>query len=208
MVREKPGGGGEVGGGGQLNRAQAAVGLALVLVAIAAGIWWEARAAEPPPMSAQPASVSEGVVTDPAITVHLAITVHVAGLVSRPGLVDLPEGSRVADAIAAAGGLLPGANAESINLAAPVADGEQIVVAGPGPESPASRSEVPGGKLRLNLATAAELDSLPGVGPVIAERIVSYREEFGPFRSIDDLLDVPGIGEARLADLRDRLQVP
>jgi competence protein ComEA len=114
----------------------------------------------------------------------------------------------VADAVAAAGGLLPGARADLINLAAPVTDGEQVVVPGPGKDVPATAAESPDGKVLLNSATAAELDALPGVGPVIAGRIVSYRDENGPFQSVEDLLDVPGIGEAKLADLRDRVQVP
>ncbi len=137
------------------------------------------------------------------------ITVHVAGHVTKPGLVELPEGSRVADAVAAAGGLLPGARADLINLAALVVDGQQIVVSGPGGDStsPAGR-RCRARKVHLNLATAADLDALPGVGPVIADRIVSYREENGPFEAVEDLLDVPGIGEAKLADLRDHVQVP
>ena len=184
-----------------MNRAQGTAGLALLLIAVAAGIWWGRGEAEPPPSAPGPISTTGGSAEAPMITVH------VAGLVSRPGLVALAEGSRVADAVAAAGGLLPGAQTESINLAALVADGEQIVVPGPGESSPAA-----GGsgeqKIHLNAATAAELDALPGLGPVIAERIVSFREENGPFQALEDLLDVPGIGEAKLADLRDRVQVP
>ena len=187
-----------------MNRAQGFAGLALVLVAVAAGMWWGRSNAETPPLLAGPVSTT-GIVSVEASV----ITVHVAGMVSRPGLVALAEGSRVADAVAAAGGLLPGAQAESINLAAQVADGEQIVIPGPSEDSPAVGS---GGsadeKIHLNAATAAELDALPGVGPVIAERIVSFREEHGPFQALEDLLDVPGIGEAKLADLRDRLRVP
>jgi competence protein ComEA len=186
-----------------MNRAQTASGMILVLVAVAAGMWWANEEAEAPPTLAGPASTTSGnSASSPAITVH------VAGLVIRPGLVELPEGSRVADAVAAAGGLLPGARADLINLAATVADGQQIVVPGPDGHLPATAAEAPDGKIHLNLATAAELDALPGVGPVIAERIVSYRQEHGPFQSVEDLLDVPGIGEAKLGDLRDRVQVP
>jgi competence protein ComEA len=89
-----------------------------------------------------------------------------------------------------------------------VADGERVFVSGPGETSETNISEGSEGKLHLNAATAAELDALPGVGPVIAQRIVTFRDENGPFGSVDDLLDVPGIGEAKLADLRDRVQVP
>ena len=187
-----------------MNRAQGFAGLALVLVAVAAGMWWGRSEAETPPTLADPVSTTGFVSAEAPL-----ITVHVAGMVSRPGLVALAKGSRVADAVAAAGGLLPGAHTESINLAAPVADGEQIVVPGPNRDSSAVGSGGAGDeKIHLNAATAAELDALPGVGPVIAERIVSYREENGPFQALEDLLDVPGIGEAKLADLRDRLRVP
>ena len=186
-----------------MHRAQASAGLILVLVAVAAGIWWGTDSAEPPPILAAPVPTTSG-----ESAVRSKITVHVAGLVSRPGLVELPEGSRVADAVAAAGGLLPGARADLINLAAPLTDGQQIIVPGPGGDLPGGAGETPAGKIHLNQATAAELDALPGVGPVIAERIVSYREENGPFHSVEDLLDVPGIGEAKLADLRDHVQVP
>ena len=185
-----------------MNRAQNLVGVGLLLVAIAAGVWWGGRSPEAPPSSPDTFSTT-GSAAPPAV-----ITVHVAGLVGRPGLVELAEGSRVADAIAAAGGLLPSASAGSINLAALVSDGDQIVILGPGGVAAPSGGESRDEKLDLNRATAAELDALPGVGPVIAERIISFRDEFGPFRSVDDLLDVPGIGEARLADLRGRLQVP
>ena len=187
-----------------MNRAQGTAGLALVLVAVASGVWWGRQGAEPPPLHSSPASTTSGGPADVPM-----ITVHVAGLVTRPGLVALAEGSRVADAVAAAGGLLPGAQIDSINLAALVVDGEQIIVPGPGTDSPA---EVSGGsgdqKIHLNTATAAELDALPGVGPVIAARIILFRETNGPFKTLEDLLDVPGIGEAKLADLRDHLQVP
>jgi competence protein ComEA len=186
-----------------MNRAQTTAGLILLLVAVAAGMWWGAGEAESIPTMAAPDPPTTGTSAN-----RSAITVHVAGLVSRPGLVELPEGSRVADAVAAAGGLLPGARAEAINLAAALSDGQQIVVPGADADSPATASGTPDGKIHLNQATAAELDALPGVGPVIAERIVSYRAENGPFQSIEDLLDVPGIGEAKLADLRDHVQVP
>ncbi len=185
-----------------MNRAQTTGGMILLLVAVAAGVWWGTGEAEAPPTLAAPVPTTSG------NSAKSTITVHVAGLVSRPGLVELREGSRVADAVAAAGGLLPGARADLINLAAALTDGQQIVVPGSDGDFLAPASGTPDGKIHLNLATAAELDALPGVGPVIAERIVSYREEHGPFQAVEDLLDVPGIGEAKLADLRDSVQVP
>ena len=186
-----------------MNRAQPAAGLILVLVAIAAGVWWDGGEAESLPALAPPPTL-----TSESTHHRSTITVHVAGLVDRPGLVELAEGSRVADAIAAAGGFLPGARAGAINLAAALSDGQQIVVPGAEGPRPATFEGIPAGKIDLNQATASELDSLPGVGPVIAARIVSYREDNGPFESIEALLDVPGIGEAKLADLRDQVQVP
>lgn len=136
------------------------------------------------------------------------IQVHVAGWVVSPGVVTLPDGALVADAVRAAGGLRLGARGDALNLAAPVTDGQQIVV--PGPDH--SPGEVSGsgatGLVSLNRATAADLETLPGVGPVLASRIVSYREENGPFQQVEDLLGVPGIGEAKLASIRDLVTVP
>jgi competence protein ComEA len=186
-----------------MNRVQTTAGLMMVLVAVAAGMWWGGGEAESIPTPAPSGPLTSG--SPPA---RSTITVHVAGLVIRPGLVELAEGSRVADAIAAAGGLLPGARTEAVNLAAPLTDGQQIVVPGAQGDGPAAPGATTNGKIHLNQATASELESLPGVGPVIAERIVTYREEHGLFESIEDLLDVPGIGEAKLADLRDHVQVP
>ena len=139
----------------------------------------------------------------------VTLTVHVGGWVARPGLVELPTDSRVADAIAAAGGVLPGALTEAINLAEPLIDGTQVIVPGPTADSGADFGAGPAddSRVHLNRATAAELDDLPGIGPVIAERIIAHRTEHGPFRAVEDLLDVPGIGEAKLASLRD-LVVP
>jgi competence protein ComEA len=147
-----------------------------------------------------PAAPSVGEVADSTA----AVVVSVVGLVARPGLVTLPPGSRVADAITAAGGLLPKADPATVNLAAVVSDGQQIAVgvagAPPGPAGP-SAAPAAGGKLDLNTATAAELDALPGIGPVLAQRIVDHRTQHGPFRSVDELDDVPGIGPAIFGEL-------
>jgi competence protein ComEA len=130
------------------------------------------------------------------------VAVHVAGMVLSPGVVDVPTGSIVADAIEAAGGLRPGALVEEINLAAPVAPGDQIVV--PGPNERGAESDASGdGLISLNQASAIELEDLPGIGPVLAERIVSHREANGRFDAVEDLLQVPGIGEAKLDAIRD-----
>jgi competence protein ComEA len=141
------------------------------------------------------------------------IVVHVAGAVANPGLVRVSVDSRVADAVAAAGGATSEAALAAINLAAPLSDGTQVVVpsaaTGGDPLSAgAGAGAVVDGRVRVNQADAAELDMLPGVGPVLAERIVGYRDENGPFGSVEDLLDVPGIGESKLAAMRESIVVP
>ena len=132
--------------------------------------------------------------------------VDVVGAVRRPGLYRVHAGERVADAVARAGGATRRANLELINLAALVADGEQVVVPrrGAAGAAAASAGGTPAstGPVHLNSATLDELDALPGVGPVTAQKIVTYRTEHGGFGSVDELDAVPGIGPARLADLR------
>lgn len=136
------------------------------------------------------------------------LVVHVVGAVRNPGLYRLDEGSRVADALALAGGAGEKADLAAVNLAAPLADGTQVVVprrgeAAAGVAAEPGRPAAAAGPLRLSTATLAELDALPGVGPVTAQRIVDYREAHGPFRSVDELDAVPGIGPARLEQLRE-----
>jgi competence protein ComEA len=138
-------------------------------------------------------------------TIPSGIEVHVAGWVVSPGVVTVGDGAIVADAVAAAGGLRAGARSDLINLAAKVGSGEQIVVPGPEAASGGARSD---GLISLNRATASDLEALPGVGPVLAERIAAFRETNGPFGQVEALLQVPGIGEAKLASIRDLLRVP
>lgn len=180
--------------------------LPLLAVAVMAGVFWGSRAPEPAPLSLNSAPAVTG---DGGVGAG-TITIHVSGWVAAPGLYHLADGSRVADAVAAAGGLLPGADTTRVNLAAPVSDGGQVVIPGPAGDGEASAQPGSGGdeKVHLNRATAADLETLPGVGPVLAERIVEYRDQHGPFTEVEDLLDVPGIGEAKLAALRDQVVVP
>lgn len=136
--------------------------------------------------------------------------VHVSGAVRTPGLYVLPAGSRVVDAIAAAGGFADDADRDGVNLARTVTDGEQIVVpvAGAAPETGAPATA--GGAntlIDLNTATAEQLDTLPRVGPAMADRIIAWRTENGRFTSVDDLLSVPGIGDKMLAAIRDLVHV-
>jgi competence protein ComEA len=135
------------------------------------------------------------------------LVVDVAGAVRRPGLYKLRTGSRIDDAISAAGGATAKAQLEAVNLAAPVADGEQVVVPGRGAggaavsSSPAAGSS-PSAPLDLNTATLEQLEALPGVGPVTAQKILDYRQAHGPFHSVDELQGVPGIGPAHMAQLK------
>ena len=150
--------------------------------------------------------------------------VHVAGAVASPGVRRLPPGSRVVDALDAAGGALPDAELARVNLAAPLVDGQQVYVPKPGEQPPvaagagvpggagaggaaASGGAIPGALVNLNTATAEQLDTLPGVGPTTAAAIIAHRDQHGPFTSVDQLVDVRGIGEAKLAQLRDLVAV-
>jgi competence protein ComEA len=134
-----------------------------------------------------------------------AIVVDVVGAVAHPGLYHLPQRSRVADAVARAGGLTRRAERAAVNLAAPIADGQQILVAARGSPTGAAGavgSSATANPLSLSSATAEQLDTLPGVGPVTAQKIVAYRQEHGPFTSVEALDAIAGIGPARLADLK------
>jgi competence protein ComEA len=168
--------------------AAAALALLLVLGRTLAGA---GAAAEQPPA----ALVAERPAAAPQLVVH------VAGAVRRPGLYRLAEGRRVADAVVRAGGATASADTAAINLAAPLADGMQVVV--PSRVAGAAGKKAPGARVSLSSATAAELDALPGIGPVTAQKIVDYRAQHGGFRSVDDLDAIPGIGPARVAQLRD-----
>jgi competence protein ComEA len=192
-----------------------------------------AAAAQP---AGSPAPGASGVAAAPAgsgsatgSTVPAEVVVHVAGAVGAPGVQRLPGGSRVVDAVEAAGGANPDADLGRINLAVPVQDGQQVYVprVGEVPPTPVggaggpsvgsggssgSSGGVPGSAaagqpVNVNTASADELDTLPGVGPATAEAIISHREQNGPFTSVDQLLDVRGIGDAKLEQLRDLVVV-
>jgi competence protein ComEA len=138
------------------------------------------------------------------VAVARALVVDVVGAVRRPGLVRLHEGARVADAIARAGGLARGAERAGVNFAAPVSDGQQVLVPQRGAAIAAgpAGSGASAGPVSLSSATAEQLDGLPGVGPVTAQKIVAYRQQHGAFRSVDELDAISGIGPSRIADLR------
>lgn len=176
-----------------MDRTLAVAGMVSALI-IGLGVVSWPRSPTPPPIEVAPVAVSR------------QLTVHVSGEVASPGLVHLEAGSRVADAVAAAGGAVDSADLGAINLAAPVGDGARIVV----PETRPFGSSGGGadGLVRVNAASVEELERLPGVGPVLAGRIASFRDQRGAFESVEELLDVPGIGEAKLAAMRDAVIIP
>jgi competence protein ComEA len=182
----------------QLFGAAAAVAILLVLLVRHLG---ESGSAVPavtplpaPARSAKPAAAK-------------LLVIDVAGAVRRPGLYRLPSGSRIDDAIAAAGGVTAKAQLDAVNLAAPIADGEQVVVPGRGvagapAEGPAPAGSAPSSPLDLNTATLEQLEALPGIGPVTAQKILDYRQAHGPFHSVAELEGVPGIGPAHMSQLK------
>lgn len=151
--------------------------------------------------------VEEPMSTRVAVTTPVRISLYVAGWVLNPGVFVIAPDALVADAILAAGGARPGARLDSLNLARPVVDGDHIDVPGPA-DAVSSRGSSGSGLISLNRANAMELEDLPGVGPVLADRIVAFREANGLFEQVEDLLEVPGIGESKLASIRDLVTVP
>jgi competence protein ComEA len=181
--------------------------LAVFLSAVVAGglVWHSRPRIEPvraPALLSAPAQASSA----------SPLVVAVTGKVRRPGVVTVPAGARVIEAVRAAGGAMPGADLSLLNLARKVADGELIAVgvpaaaAGPAGGSGAAPGAA-GGKVNLNTATLEQLDGLPGVGPVLAQRILDWREANGPFTTVDQLREVTGIGEAKFGDLKDQVTV-
>ena len=181
----------------------------LVTIAVAAGVlltWWLLSER---PRTSSPDPISLSAETSPSASASPAgeLIIDVVGKVKRPGIVTLPAGSRVHDAVAEAGGLRGKVDASTLNMARLLTDGEQILV-GVEPVvsgSATGETSAPGARISLATATLEQLDTLPGIGPVTAQSILDHRAEHGPFTSVDDLLDVKGIGEKTLADIRDQV---
>src|ERR1041385_1277146 len=189
----------------QHRRHLLAAAVALVLLLLAAHLLLPAGTTT----SAAPLPPPPGLGTGATEAPHARVVVDVVGAVRRPGLYRLEQGSRIADAIARAGGATPKAILAQVNLAAPLADGEQIIVpkrgapgaAVPGPAS-ASGVGAPNAPVQLSTATLEQLDSLPGIGPATAQKILDYRTKHGAFSSVDEVDAVSGIGPKRLDPLR------
>ena len=184
-----------------------AVAVAGVVTLGGAALWYVRslpRAVEVTPAAAPSALARAS--PSPAILV-----VHVAGWVRKPGVYEFAEGARVVDAIERAGGAKAGADLAALNLAALLSDGQQVLVPRRGPPGSGPVTGGGGGSgtglVNLNTATAEQLETLPGIGPVLAQNILDYRTEHGPFRTVEDLLNVSGIGDARLEQLRDLVTV-
>jgi competence protein ComEA len=182
-----------------LARPRLLVGAALLLVAILLAVRYllPAGAASPHALPVAPKAPPP----------PPPVVVDVVGAVRRPGLYRLGPSSRIADAVARAGGATARADLAQVNLAAPLADGEQVVVplrqAGGAGAPPSGGTSQVSGPVHLSTATLEQLDALPGVGPVTAQKILDYRQKHGAFHSVDELDAVPGIGPARLDELRD-----
>jgi competence protein ComEA len=201
-----------------------AVGLAVVAAAVITGLWLLTQrphampvattggqlSSAPSPVGTGDVSVSSSATTAPASPTATLLVVDVAGKVRQPGLYRLPDGARVDDAIRAAGGPLHGVDLSSLNLAARVADGQQILVGQP---TPGVVGGAPGGAgagvttgatapVSLNTATLEQLETLPGVGPVLGQNIIDWRTANGGFHSVDQLTEVSGIGDVTFAELQ------
>ena len=193
-----------------LSRGEIA-GLIVVLVAVlgGAGLWYARSLPKPITIAEAGPGAAQQLSASPSATVTLIV--DVAGAVRRPGVYEFGEGDRVIDAIERAGGPRPKADLSLLNLAAPLTDGTQILV----PKEGSAVSGVPGGAvpgtagvlINVNTASASELESLPGIGEVLAATIIEYRTQNGPFTSVEELMDVSAIGPATLEEIRDQVTV-
>jgi competence protein ComEA len=171
-----------------------------------AGLWYARSLPRPVEVRAGPAAVA------PSPT-QARLFVHVAGWVRRPGVYELREGDRVIDAIERAGGPKKGADLGGLNLAALLVDAQQVLVprtapaVGPAAEAPTAEAPEGSTLINVNVASAEELETLPGIGEVLAATIIEYREENGPFTTVDQLVEVSGIGEVTLEEIRDLVTV-
>ena len=182
--------------------------LAVVALTLLGGVLWYFRSL-PQPVEVRAADRAPAART--SSSPQALVLVDVAGFVRKPGVYEFVEGDRVIDAIDAAGGPRKGAELTGLNLAAPLTDGQQVLVPDPMPASTAAAGTTVAADgstlVNINSADAATLETLSGIGEVLAQAIVDHREDNGPFASVDDLLDVSGIGDATLEDIRSEVTV-
>ncbi len=202
------------------TRRHLAVVAGLGLIGLVATVWGISQARAVPVEAPVPVPLASAAPSPSATAAAMLLRVHVIGAVTSPGVVSLPEGARVEDAVAAAGGLRPDARPADLNLAQPVTDGAQIVVGdagrpggevrgdpAPGAAGSSAGAAGAGAKLDLNRATADQLDGLPGVGPVTAAAILSWRSEHGRFTRVEELQEIEGIGAKTLQKLAPLVRV-
>ena len=191
------------------------IGGIVAVLAAAVGGWWALRPPPPPVEDSLPRVVDLAAAVTPTSSTSPVLVVHVGGGVERPGVHEVMPGARVVDAVQAAGGLRSDADHRRFNLARPVSDGERVWIPVEGEALPPALGPVEvGGEdtasmaapLSLSTASAALLETLPGVGPSLAAAIIEHRNRAGPFRRVDDLLEVRGIGPTKLAAIRDLVQ--
>lgn len=198
------------------HRLRLGVGAAITLglVVLSAAVGWGILRGQAAPMDAIALDGGEATARSGEVTVDggAALYVHVLGEVAHPGLYILDADARLVDALAAAGGTKDTADLQAVNLARPLSDGEQVVVPAVGAEpTVGGAGGKPGvdadGRVDLNSATQADLETLPRIGPALAQRILEWRDQNGRFRAVEDLLAVPGIGDKLLAGVRDKVRV-
>lgn len=175
----------------------------LVIGGTGAIFWKKQKAAVPSPLTAPATQVKE-------FSLPKNIVVHISGAVLKAGVVTMPAGSRVVDALKAAGGPAVGADVNVVNMAALLVDGQQILIPSRGEGASGSQSVRQGvkpanEKISINTADAAALDTLSGIGPAMAQKIIDYRTAKGPFRSLEDLKNVPGIGEGKYQSIKEKI---
>ncbi len=195
-----------------LSRGELVGLVALLAVTLGgAGLWYVRSLPRPVEVAAAPSGGTASAPASASPSPEVVVLVDVAGWVRRPGVYEFTEGARVIDAIDAAGEARSGAVLEALNLAAPLTDGTQVLVPREGQEgvapAPVTGGAVAGGLVNVNSAIATELEELPGIGEVIAQRIIDYRAENGPFATVDELLDVSGIGDVILESIRELVTV-
>src|SRR2546428_1782350 len=199
-----------------LSRGELTGVILLVVATLAgAGLWYVRSLPKPVEIAASNGASmppSSGAATASASPSAVPIIVDVAGWVRKPGVYEFASGDRVIDAVGRAGGARNGADLTSLNLAAPLTDGTQVIVPKQGPATGTNTSGSGGAGtsasttlVNINTATESELEALSGVGPVLAAAIIQYRTDHGPFHSVDDLVDVSGIGPATLEELRPQV---